>query len=286
MNCRSTGLSVLCLVVGIAGWLVVRATSLAQSDDAKQSTSNVRVQKQSSGTPLTDMAPERALALAKTAAAQKVVPTPAELNRQKLNEPMPFVVWQNNLTLEVVLHQLEQNHGFPRIMINHNAFKEENPDVVLDGIGDTPIKMPNVQGISKARVLRLILDQIPTNNGAFLVRPDCIEILTNERSLPESQFIEGTFQDIPLVEVLADLSERSGLSILIDARAGEKAKSRVNARFQQETNLATAVRLLADMADLKLVIVDRVLYVTLPSNETTFPPGNLPAGKQKRIESA
>ena len=51
-------------------------------------------------------------------------------------------------------------------------------------------------------------------------------------------------------------------------------------------DIATAVRLLADMADLKLMIVDRVLYVTLRSNTATFPPGLLPAPKKSRIEAA
>ena len=61
MNRRSTRLSALCLVVGIAGWLVVRATLLAQSDDAKQTTSNVRVPTQPSveqGVGLVRVAPD------------------------------------------------------------------------------------------------------------------------------------------------------------------------------------------------------------------------------------
>jgi hypothetical protein len=281
MNLRATRTSIFCVIVGAAGWLVMNASSPAQPDDAKQTT-NVRVQTPASGT-----ATERALsALAKAASAQKAAPTPAELNRQKLSEPMPFVAWQNNLTLQTVLDQLEQNHGFPRFMINNNAFKEENPDVFPAGIGDIPIKMANVQGLNKARVLRLVVDQIPTNNGTFLVRPDCIEILTNDRSVPVRQFIEGTFQDVPLQDIVAELADRSGTSIVVDARAAEKARTRLSARFQPETNVVTAASLLADMADLKLMVVGQVLYITLPSNTTAFPPGLLPGGKQKIQEAA
>lgn len=42
-------------------------------------------------------------------------------------------------------------------------------------------------------------------------------------------------------------------------------------RFPNDTNLTQAVRLLADMADLKAVIVDTTMYVTSRSNPTIFP---------------
>jgi len=133
--------------------------------------------------------------------------------------------------------------------------------------------------------LRLIVDQVPTANATYVVRPDLVEIMTNEYSLPVMQFVEGNFQDVPLEEVLADLSDRTGTTILIDSRVGEKAKSLVSANLRTETNLATAVRLLADMADLKAVIVDRVIYITLRTNMTDFPPGRLP-GHKTRIDGA
>ena len=61
------------------------------------------------------------------------------------------------------------------------------------------------------------------------------------------------------------------MSIVVDPRVGSKAKSPVTSRFSAETNLAQAVRLLADMADLKAVQVDNTLYVTSRSNNIVFP---------------
>jgi RNA polymerase sigma factor (sigma-70 family) len=222
--------------------------------------------------------------VAKVAQAAKKSPTLAELTRKSLNDPMPSGAGDGPMTLKEALESLEKNYGFPKFAINNMAFRLENPDV--PDFLETQVIVPNVPGISKVRLLRLILDQIPTANAAFLLRTNVIEITTNERSIPANQFVDGNFEDVPLDEVLAELSDRTGVTIVIDTRARDKAKTPVSARLQHETNLATAVRLLADMADLKLVVVDRVLYVTLPSNKGEFPPGELPGFKQKRIEAA
>ncbi len=216
------------------------------------------------------------------AAVQKTTPMSAEVNRKKLNEPMPFAL-EEAMNMNEAIKLLEKA-GFPRILINENSFKMDNPDAAP--IADTQIRMQNVQGVSKVRVLRMILDQIPTNNGAFLVRPDFIEVLTNEESRPERQFIEANFRNIPLEDALAELADQSGISIVIDGRVGDKARTPVTARFQHESNLVTAVRLLADMAELKITVVDRAIYVTPKSNNVEFPPAPLPAGKQMRIEAA
>jgi hypothetical protein len=217
--------------------------------------------------------------------ARKEISADAELTRMKLSEPMPAAHWADKLPLKEVLRLLEKNHGFPKFAINNAAFTL-NPGAEGVHVDEFPIDVPNVPGISKDRLLRLILDQVPTGDAAFLVRPNVIEITVNDVTKPEFQFVDGTFVDVPLEEVLAELSDRTGITILIDARAKEKAKTPITARFQHETNLATAVRLLADMADLKLVVVDRILYVTLPSNKADFPAGNLPGFKQKRADAA
>jgi hypothetical protein len=220
----------------------------------------------------------------KVVMSTKKAPSAGELLRKKLNEPVAGLKWDGDMTLREALEYLTKNHALPKVVIDHSAFRDENPD--SGNLLDAQIEAPRVQGVPMAKLLRLLLDRVPTNNAAFLVRPDYIEITTNEKSFPENQFVEGTFQDSPLEDVLAELADRTGVTILFDARAAEKARSPVSARFQHETNLATAVRLLADMADLKLVVVDRVLYVTLRSNSAIFPPGNPPAAKRSRNEPA
>ncbi|HWY85798.1 MAG TPA: DUF4974 domain-containing protein, partial [Gemmataceae bacterium] len=217
--------------------------------------------------------------VAQVAQAAKKSPTLAELTRKSLNDPMPDGQWVDRMTLKEALQELEKNYGFPKFAVNNMAFVAESGD---GNVLDTGVTVPDVPGISKVRLLRLILDQVPTANAGFLLRNNVIEITTSERTLPENQFVDGNFEDVPLEEVLTELSDRTGVTIVIDTRAKDKARTPVSARFQHETNLATAVRLLADMAELKLVVVDRVLYVTLPSNNAEFPPAiNLPGFRQK-----
>lgn len=77
--------------------------------------------------------------------------------------------------------------------------------------------------------------------------------------------LNASFTDTPLVDALDDVSRQTGLNIVVDARMKEKTKSAVSARFNGVAP-PTAVRLLADMAGLRAVSVDKVLYVTSVEN--------------------
>jgi hypothetical protein len=69
----------------------------------------------------------------------------------------------------------------------------------------------------------------------------------------------------PLEQALKTLATRTGFTVVLDVRAGEKGKTPVTAAFKN-VPLDTAVRLLADMADLRSVLIDNTLYVTSPEN--------------------
>ena len=74
------------------------------------------------------------------------------------------------------------------------------------------------------------------------------------------------FEKRPLDQALRSLALETGFSIVLDTnRAGERAQAHVTARFRG-IGLENAVRVLADQAELKSVLVDKVLYVTTPEN--------------------
>jgi hypothetical protein len=255
--------SLFLIVVATAVWLASNSRTQAQTKKDKPITAEIVTQ------------------TSKLGVVETKKPSPAEVIRQKLGEPIG--AWDREpMKLFEVLQKLESDYGFPRCVLNISAFKVEAPDA--PDPNDIEILLRNVQGLSRAKVLRMILDQIPTNNGAFLVRPTYVEISTTARSMPDAQFVWGNYQNMPLEVILEDFADQTGVTILVDARAADKAKTPITARLQQETNLATAVRLLADMANLKVVIVDRTLYVTSPSNAVDFPPGGLPNVGQKMID--
>lgn len=213
------------------------------------------------GTPVAELA--QPAMPAKTAAEKKSL---AADTLKKLSEP--FTISQgDSMALKEAIEVMERQ-GFPRLVINTAAFKEENPDV--PDPGESPVKFP-AKGLTRAKTLRLMLDQLPTANATYLVRPGYLEITTIDTARPNRQFVQANFFNRPLEDVLSDLSEQTGVSIVVDPRVGSKAKTPVSGRFSAETNLAQAVRLLADMADLKAVQVDNTLYVTSRSNSIVFP---------------
>ncbi len=207
---------------------------------------------------------------------------PAKISeiRKMLAEPIDIDLAP--VTLKEALTVLKNSHGFPALVVDAETFKEENPDA--PDVHDTQVTLSSLKGIPRAKVLRMILQKFNPRNATYLVRPTYVEITTFDNATPGRQTIQASFVDRPLAEALEELAELSGISIVLDARAGDKAQAPVSARFREGTSLINAVRLLADMADLKVIVVDNMLYVTLRSNGVTFPPSGWPRGK--KMESA
>ncbi len=172
-------------------------------------------------------------------------------------------------SLKDVLKNLAEKYGFPTMSVDLGAFKEENPEAA--NIYDTAVSLSAPKRITRSKILKMVLGHVEPRNATFLVLPTYVDITTQEHSAPQRQPIMATFAGKPLAEALDDLADMTGISILVDARAGDKARTPITARFQQETSLVTAVAVLADMADLKLMVVNNLLYVTSPSNKVVFP---------------
>jgi hypothetical protein len=198
---------------------------------------------------------------------------------QKLNhrENYPGLEDQR-ATLNDALAQLAKLYGVS-FEINDTAFK-------MDGVMETgrtevtqPTPIPPMKNVRLDRVLRTILRRIPAPSGAtYYVRGDHIQITTGTF---QSQAIWGSYggPHLPLVNIVLDktplddavreLSDLTDFNIVVDTRAGERAKTPVSARFLN-TPLDTALRLLTDMSDLRAVHIDNVLYVTTKENATAL----------------
>src|SRR5262249_3903650 len=77
--------------------------------------------------------------------------------------------------------------------------------------------------------------------------------------------VDVNFNKRPLAEALTELSELSGLSIVLDARGQADSNFTVTADFRN-VPVRDAVRVLADMAGMKSVVMDNRLYVTSTRN--------------------
>src|SRR5262249_9215543 len=118
---------------------------------------------------------------------------------------------------------------------------------------------------------------VPSHQATYLVRPTHIEITTVVRAHPSRRTVCATFVKRPLGEALQELSDLTGISVVVDARVEDKLKLPVTATLKEKTNLMAAVRFLADMADLKVVAVENALYVTSKANPIESAPRLSPA---------
>jgi hypothetical protein len=178
-------------------------------------------------------------------------------------------------TLQEALEHLSDRFDLA-IDVNEEAFKAAGMDDVFRFVvaGERPL--PKANNVRVERVLRKVLSRLPVQSGAtFLVRRGRIEVTTlaaaraevlgdSDRELPP--LVQAAFEKRPLEAALRELGEwTEDLNIVLDGRAADKAKTPVTARFTNAP-IDTAVRLLADMAELKVVRMDNVLYVTSKEN--------------------
>jgi hypothetical protein len=173
------------------------------------------------------------------------------------------------LTLEQALDYLAERYEVA-FDVDENAFAAVNIKSVLqEEVAKTPI--PKMYNVPLDRVVRKILARLPTPHGAtYLLHRNCITITTMETARKEIlgdsdrplwPLVHGNFEKRLLRDALDDLSERSGISVVLDSSLDEDSKKIVSARFMN-TPVDTAVRIFANMADLGMLQLDNMLYVT------------------------
>jgi hypothetical protein len=160
------------------------------------------------------------------------------------------------------------------MLIDVEAFREAYPELDEGVLYDSPVKFPPVPPeMTIDTALRLALSKVPTKNATYVVLPDRILITTFERTTAEAKLhekVRGAFEKRPLNLVLNELSHKLGTTIVIDNRCGDKAESKITATFINDIPLAGALRILTEMADLKVVVLDGAILVTTPAHAETL----------------
>jgi RNA polymerase sigma factor (sigma-70 family) len=82
---------------------------------------------------------------------------------------------------------------------------------------------------------------------------------------------------MPLVDVLADLRKQTGANIVLDPRCSTGDKKEPLTITLNDVRLYDALRVVADMAQLKLVYAGNIYYITTPANAREFQPAPPPA---------
>jgi RNA polymerase sigma factor (sigma-70 family) len=155
--------------------------------------------------------------------------------------------------------------------INEQAFAEAG----LNNVRQTEVsKTPwSLKEVTLATVLRRLLGHIPVPT-VVLIRKDTVEITTvaaarAELGLPESRpllpLVWEEIDGLTLPKALQQLSKASGMNVILDPRAltEDLANLKITVQFANAP-VDSAVRILANMADLQMVQMDNILYVTTP----------------------
>jgi hypothetical protein len=154
------------------------------------------------------------------------------------------------------------------VLIDLGSFREEKDDANPQ---EAPIQLPAVPGtMPVGQALRLAVAQLP---GAMIVRNGVAEVVARPAATPQAllkQKVLARFEKALFADVLRQLSEMSGVSVLLDPRVQEKAQMSVSADFRGDVPLESALRMLANMGELRVVLMDGGAYITTPRNAETL----------------
>ncbi len=156
--------------------------------------------------------------------------------------------------------------------INEQAFAEAG----LANIRQTEVnKTPwSLRQVTLATALRRLLGHIPVPT-VLLIRKDTVEITTvaaarAELGIPEGRpllpLVWEEIEELTLDKALRQLAQASGATVILDPHAitDDVTNMKIAVRFAN-VPVDTAVRVLANMADLQMVQLDNILYVTIPA---------------------
>jgi hypothetical protein len=212
--------------------------------------------------------------------------------------------FEANTPFEDAVQFFRDRYDLP-LIVDHVAFESGG----FGQVEQQKVKLPKMKNVRLSTVLKLILKQLKSDNpgdmtgATYMVRSDYLEITTLQQAYKEIYgtsadgtvaaaaddvedgkprrllpIVNADFERRPLNEALKELTASSGLSTVVDVRVSEKAKSPVSATLHN-VPLDTAVQVLADMADLKSLVIDNVLYVTSKENAKALqekPPKQMP----------
>ena len=177
------------------------------------------------------------------------------------------------MSLEEWLAAFEEKSGLTSI-IDLEAFRSINAAMKMKELNEQQLTLPRMANQSTGTLLDTLLDGLRVNEqpvaATYLIRRGTLVIVPKDYIANASSTIHVSLEtkgaDMSIVDALEELSQDTGISIIVDPRALAMAREvRTNTSFRNVT-LINAVRLLANMADLTVINIDGALYVSTPDN--------------------
>jgi RNA polymerase sigma factor (sigma-70 family) len=194
---------------------------------------------------------------------------------EKLERPIQFHgVDDPKVTLAEALEQFDKRYSLT-FTVNEKAFQQDQVMEVLRTEFANPNPVPAKPNTTLATVLRIILSRLPDQTRAmYVIRDREIEITTVKavrkelgrgprEPIPPLVYLQ--FHKQPIEQAMQTLSDRTGVTLVLDPRAGDKTKTLVSGSFKS-VPLDSVVQVLTDMGDLKPVKIDNMYYLTSPEN--------------------
>jgi RNA polymerase sigma factor (sigma-70 family) len=157
-----------------------------------------------------------------------------------------------------------------KILVDITAFALCDPPV--PEVENTRVKLPKLPSVELRTTLELVLEPIGAKaiikRGLVYIVPVGTVTATKDDGPLPSSFLDRVrlvAKERPFADAIRELADQSGANIVIDPRTKDQAKVLINAQLQ-DAPLLSAVRVLADMVELKVVTMDNVIYVTTAEN--------------------
>jgi RNA polymerase sigma factor (sigma-70 family) len=159
-------------------------------------------------------------------------------------------------------------------VVDMEAYRRASPDIKLEDLLQSQINMARMPGVNLDTIIHSMLEQLTVGGASlqstYMVRNGHLFIVPKDFIVqaPDAMTValDGKTQSLTLERALDQLSEETGVSIILDPRVDETAKNTVVRASIRNVKLLSAVRVLANMADLSVLDVDGALYVSTEEN--------------------
>jgi len=222
-----------------------------------------------------ELAAERREALAALIAALREAPDPPiETDNlvilRMLQQPIETRGLQEKVKLKLAVELFSDMwHGLLPILVNRDAFLAEAKTADPVDVYEEEVSLPPYpKRMAMETALNYILAQVNRDDiqATYRIHQGYIEIvpvnyLAAKRLVRER--VSARIPGRPLEKVLRDLSDETGLTIVLDPVIGKKSATSIDANFRN-ISLEDALVVVTEMAELKYVVLRDSIYVTLP----------------------
>jgi type II secretory pathway component GspD/PulD (secretin) len=181
--------------------------------------------------------------------------TASALEKLRANLDKNITIDYNGQSLTDVLNHFRDKTGVP-INIDQTALMQGVP--VPDGnVGQVTLKATNEKA---SQILRKLLN---AHQLCYILFEDSVLVTTEDMATMRQmrQRVSVDVEDIPFNKAVRNLAKNHGLNLVIDPKVMKQSEAPVSLQLEN-AGIETAVRLLAELANLKAVRMGNVMFVT------------------------